>query len=149
MPAGDPDDVVDMLRADHEDLRLKLQRLASATGESRRLMLDVERELRTHILAEEDVVRPAYHDCVQRPTDEAMESLHDRGTMERLLGRLRQERPGSEGFLLAVRDLRGALERHAAQQERHVLPMLEGCEAERRQDLALRVAQHKQDLQMH
>jgi hemerythrin superfamily protein len=119
------DDVVTLLKNQHQLIRGLFARVEAAEGTERRdAFRDLVRMLAVHETAEEEIVHPAARraaDGGDRVVDERLAEEHE---AKELLARLDGMDPGDPEFLPGLRTLRDAVLAHAEAEERHEFTLL-------------------------
>jgi iron-sulfur cluster repair protein YtfE (RIC family) len=112
---------------EHRELLALLARMENApqSSRARKAMLAYlfKRKIAKHAMAEEDVVYPMLSDHAER-ADAARKLYEEHGRMKVLLFELEQSISDEQGWLKAVRGLRGEIEPHARQEEEVEFPAL-------------------------
>ncbi len=131
-------DICDLIRADHEEQRLAFTHLDAATqaAEQRVGWERLRALLELHAGAEEAVFYPA----VARLSDDAAEEIEDgvdeHNQLRDAIGEVAEQEPGTELYLLAIRQAKAVNDHHMAEEEAHVLPeVTRRVDASRREEL--------------
>ena len=115
--------IVDVLLADHEDVRALCLEVERATGEGRRETFHQLRELLVrHEVAEQEIVRPLSRRSVGDQVPDAR--LDEEAAAEQTLAELEKLDVDSNDFMNAFGDLRAAVETHARNEETQEFPTL-------------------------
>ncbi len=124
MPTKTGEDVVDLLLKQHEEIRSLLDTVEKSSGERRKEKFDeLRRLLAVHETAEEEIVHPyARRKFGGGETVGAL--LEEEREGKEYLKRLERMDTGSRDFLPLFRELRSAIEAHAAHEERSEFPQL-------------------------
>jgi hemerythrin superfamily protein len=131
-------DICDLIRADHEEQRLDFAHLDAVTqaDEQRAGWERLRALLELHAGAEEAVFYPA----VARLSDDAAEEIEDgvdeHNQLRDAIGEVAEHEPGTELYLLAIRQAKAVNDHHMAEEEAHVLPeVTRRLDASRREEL--------------
>lgn len=132
-------DIIDLIRQDHAEIRLRFGRLEEAGPEQRGdLFREIVAELARHEAAEEAIVHPALRKEIG---DEACADaiLAEERDAEAMMARMEELDPTSAEFLAVCRDLRDDVLLHADHEERDEHPRLrESLDSGRREQMARR-----------
>ena len=134
-------DVVELLRHQHQEIRRLFAEVESSTGPERRDAFDrLRRFLAVHETAEEEVVHPLARRAVPGGEQMVADRLQEENEAKRILQELERMDPLTDGFLLALTQLRDAVLTHADREEREEFPHLEDAHgARQRQVMGLAV----------
>lgn len=123
--ASEKQDVVELLREQHERIRALFDEVAHAHGEDRQLRFEeLRRFLAVHETAEELVVHPRARTAEggNEVVDARLEEEH---SAKVVLSRLDAMDPSDSDFTPTLAQLRSAVLEHAASEERDELPLVE------------------------
>ena len=131
-------DIIDLIRSDHEVVRGLLADIEDAAPDDRGALFDqLVGELARHEAAEEAIVHPTLRDEVADGGRVAEQVLEQESEAESLLARMEKVDPSSTEFLDAFHTLRTDVEAHAEHEEAEEHPRLrDGLDAQRLQDMA-------------
>ncbi|PRX43420.1 hemerythrin HHE cation binding domain-containing protein [Prauserella shujinwangii] len=135
----DREDVISLLRRQHEEIRDLFGRLPGEEGDARRDTFHrLVHLLSVHETAEEEIVHPQVRELrsgAGRPIVEAR--LKEEHSAKELLSTLQEIGPDAEGFDTLLAQLRDDVLAHAAHEEREEFPLLQQeVDAERLFDMA-------------
>lgn len=117
-------DVVDLLLAQHQQVRTLLQQVAAATGDTRQQSFDSLREyLARHETAEEMIIRPLTK-SVQGGKEVADEVFHEENESKDVLAKLEKLDVDSPEFATAFENFRNDVLKHAEHEENAEFPLL-------------------------
>jgi len=135
-PPTDNEDVVDLLEAQHEQVKSLFATLRTVQGEAATEPFDeLRRMLAVHETAEEEVIYPALR---QLGADDIVEArLTEEDEAKKTLADLEKMGPTDSGFPGALAAFEKDVLAHATAEEREVFPKLrQGIEAEQRRKMA-------------
>ncbi|MEO5875880.1 MAG: hemerythrin domain-containing protein [Streptosporangiaceae bacterium] len=117
MNAKSQNDVVDLLMAQHEEIRTLFDQVEKSSGDRRREKFDALRSLlAVHETAEEEIVHP-YAKSKLGGDGAVNDLLEEEKHAKDTLKRLERTETGSSEFLPLLRQLRAAVEAHAKHEE--------------------------------
>lgn len=130
------DDLVSVIRADHQEIRSLFAAVESSTdGEARRDAFErLVRKLAVHETAEEEVVRPTVR--AAGGEEIADQRNQEEGRAKDSLSELERLGPDSAEFPAALEAFKGEVLAHAEREEQQEHPLLESEGEERRRSLA-------------
>ena len=130
-------DVIELIRQDHQEVRELLGQIEAADAQSRGdLFHELVGELARHEAAEETIVHPTLRDEVADGRALAEEVLEEESEAEKLLARMERMDPSSDEFVEAFRSLRDDVLEHADHEEREEHPKLrQALSEERRREM--------------
>jgi hypothetical protein len=134
-----PEDVIEMLKADHKKVRDLLREYDAARQlrEKWQIAEKIFRELELHTKIEEDVFYPAFEEATDREGEKLVqEALKDHAVVEELIAELRELPPEDEEFQDEFQQLRHHVEHHVREEEHRIFPMAQAVLVEQLQDLA-------------
>jgi hemerythrin superfamily protein len=118
--------VVNLLKDQHDDIRQLFQAVAESSGEARREAFEpLVRLLAVHETAEEMVVYPTLHNDGEDAKRVADARIEEEDEAKKMLAELEKLEPDSAEFDAKFIAFRTAVEEHAASEEREVFPLLE------------------------
>jgi hemerythrin superfamily protein len=121
--SGQGTDVVDLLKAQHDEIKELFRSVGEGSGEARREPFEcLVRLLAVHETAEEEVVYPALRTAGAGGVADAR--IAEETEAKRLLADLEKVGPTGDDFLPGLDRLRGAVVAHAENEEREVFPVL-------------------------
>lgn len=132
------DDIIDLIRSDHDVVRGLLADIEQAPADDRgELFEKLVGELARHEAAEEAIVHPTLRDEVTNGGTVAEQVLEQESEAESQLAKMEKMDPSNTEFLQAFRALRTDVEAHAEHEETEEHPKLrEGLDAQHLQDMA-------------
>jgi len=117
---------IDLLKADHEDLRKALTQLEKATGsERRKLSLARAKALIVlHAKGEEAIFYPAFHDVARTKEDQKLffEAHEEHHLVDFVISELEAAPAEGEVFAAKAKVLKDVVEHHAEEEEQQMLP---------------------------
>ncbi|MFJ4569186.1 hemerythrin domain-containing protein [Streptomyces caelestis] len=123
--AGENDDVVALLRQQHNHIRDLFAEVENATADGRaESFRRLVRMLAVHETAEEEVVHPAARRLFQDGEQVVDDRLKEERAAKEKLSRLDDMNPDDPGFMPALRELRADVLQHAASEEQYEFPRL-------------------------
>lgn len=138
--AAKDNDVVDVLKAQHTQIRRAFRRAALPGPGRPRAFQDLVRLLAVHEAAEEAHVHPVVRRVAGAGKAVAAARRGEEKEAKKLLTELHKTGPRGKGYLPALRSLRRAVLAHAAREEREEFPaLLEKVSPVRRRMLGLEV----------
>ncbi|RJL24774.1 hemerythrin domain-containing protein [Bailinhaonella thermotolerans] len=115
-----PIDIVDLLFAQHGQIRDLFAQVEATSGDERREAFDkLVRLLAVHETAEEEIVHPLAKRKLPGGEGIVEDRLHEEHEAKQVLKRLDQMDPNDAGFLETLNELRIAVETHARAEERY------------------------------
>ncbi len=113
---------IELLRTDHARLRNLLPRLYDTTvasEERKRLLDEVEKEIKMHTMVEEEIFYPAYKDATNSQDDRDMyfESIEEHHVVDMLLPELKAANTKSKEFTAKAKVLKDLVEHHIKEEE--------------------------------
>ncbi|WP_199433013.1 hemerythrin domain-containing protein [Qaidamihabitans albus] len=133
----DREDVITLLRRQHDEIRELFERLTRETGDARRETFHrLVQLLSVHETAEEEIVHPQVQELTAgRTVVEAR--LKEENSAKELLSTLQEMGPEAEGFDTLLGQLREDVLAHADHEEREEFPLLaSNCDEHRLLDMA-------------
>ncbi|MBL1066608.1 hemerythrin domain-containing protein [Streptomyces sp. 7-21] len=123
--AMDTDDVVVLLKQQHQQIKSLFARVESGTGDERRgAFRDLVRLLAVHETAEEEVVHPAARKAFEGGEQVVGDRLREEREAKELLRDLDRMDPDDPDFMPKLRSLRQAVLAHAEAEEQYEFPQL-------------------------
>jgi hemerythrin superfamily protein len=123
--AGENDDVVALLRQQHNHIRDLFAEVENATADDRaESFRRLVRMLAVHETAEEEVVHPAARRLFQDGEQVVDDRLKEERAAKEKLSRLDDMNPDDPEFMPALRELRADVLQHAASEEQYEFPRL-------------------------
>lgn len=125
MPAKD---AISFLKDDHKKVKALLSKLESTTERGaktrKKLLSEIETEVKVHTQIEEEVFYPAYHEAAKKKDDlkiffEAVEEHH---VVDLVLPEILDTDPASEEFGAKAKVLKELIEHHADEEEKEMFP---------------------------
>lgn len=118
-------DVIELIQADHSEVRQLLARIETAPPESRGELFDeLVQDLARHEASEEAIVHPTLRDEATSGRGVAEEVLEEESQAESMLARMEKMDPAGSEFLASFRSLRDDVLAHADHEERDEHPRL-------------------------
>lgn len=124
-----PMDAVQLLKADHKEMRALLGALEASTARGvkkrQQLVTEIEAKLKAHTKIEEEIFYPAFREAGKKSDDEKMyfEALEEhRAAGDLVLPDLLRTDPGSEKFSGRAKVLKELVEHHADEEEKEMFP---------------------------
>lgn len=146
-------DVVDVLTSDHDRMRDMLTSLQEADGEeARTIMRQLRAALAVHTQAEEEIVYPAFRQCVAGDEGKEMfaQNLTEHSLVDVVLDQLGDVRSGTPEFRGRSAVLRDLVERHAETEEKEMFTTLRNeCDDALLEELGDQVAKRMRMLEDH
>ncbi|HET6964418.1 MAG TPA: hemerythrin domain-containing protein [Acidimicrobiales bacterium] len=148
-------DIVSLITADHESLRLSFEALAGAAGpdtggaDRARAFAELAEMLVRHEVAEEAVVYPALRKLAggDRIADAR---IAEQAEAEQRLSELERFRPDASEFATTLSQLHSSVVEHAELEQRHVLPLLsEQIPEDRRSEMGQRYTKARASAPTH
>ena len=121
-------DAITLLKEDHKKLRGLLAQLEKTTerGAARRkkLLGQIETEIKVHSKIEEEIFYPAYRDAVKKKDDRELyqEALEEHHVVDLVLPELKSADPAGEIFGAKATVLKELIEHHAGEEEKEMFP---------------------------
>ena len=122
-------DAIQLLKADHAEMRTLLGELESTTTRAlkkrRDLIVEIEAKLKAHTTIEEEIFYPAFKNAGEKSDDDKMyfEALEEhRAAGDLVLPDLVKTDPGSEKFSGRAKVLKELVEHHADEEEKEMFP---------------------------
>lgn len=128
-------DIIDVIREDHEHQRLAFAHLEATTdgAEQQRRWTELRDLLEVHAAAEEAVFYPRLVRLSESDADEVKDAVEEHNQIRAAIGEVGEHQPGTDLYLLAIRQAKSTNDHHMGEEETEVLP-----EAARRLDAAER-----------
>jgi hemerythrin superfamily protein len=147
-------DAISMLKADHKKVRGLLAKLSSTTGRAAKtrheLLLQIERELKTHMALEEEIFYPSFKDASHKKEDSKLyyEAKEEHAAASHVLSDLMRADPAGNAFSGKAKVLRELVEHHIKEEEtelfKHVKQVLS---KEQLMEMAELMQQRKAEIQ--
>lgn len=120
--------IIEVLRQDHDEVRQMLAQLEQSTGDERRdLFHQLVGELIRHEVAEEEIVRPVSRRDAGDAIAEAR--IKEESEAEALLKEMEKLDPASGEFATKLTTLRTSVEKHATAEETEEFPKIQQSES--------------------
>ena len=146
-------DAITLLKDDHKKVKGLLAQLDKTTergAERRRKLLgQIETEVKAHTTVEEEIFYPAYRDAVKKKDDRELyqEALEEHHVVDLVLAELKGTDPGGEVFGAKAKVLKELIEHHAEEEEKEMFPKArKALGADELRDLGRRMASRKRAL---
>jgi hemerythrin superfamily protein len=123
--------VVDLLQADHEQVKALFGQLTSTPPDAREdLFCHLVTELVRHEVAEEIVVYPAIRSDAPNGDAEVKPRLHEQSEAEEKLAKMEKLDPTTPEFATELAELKSAVLAHAQAEEENIFPLLRALEGD-------------------
>lgn len=125
MPAKD---AISFLKDDHKKVKALLSKLESTTERGaktrKKLLSEIETEVKVHTQIEEEVFYPAYHEAAKKKDDLKMffEAVEEHHVVDLVLPEILDTDPASEEFGAKAKVLKELIEHHADEEEKEMFP---------------------------
>jgi hemerythrin-like domain-containing protein len=144
---------LDMLKADHDEVRELLTKLEDTTSRSvkgRQDLLDkIATELSIHTRLEEEIFYPAFKDANGKLNEQMYFEAREehRAVEELILPDLKKTKPDSESFSGRAKVLKELVEHHAREEEEEMFPQArKALSSQELNELGERMAERKREL---
>lgn len=123
-----PVNAISLLKADHKKVKGLLEELESTTergaAKRKKLLTQIETELKVHTTIEETIFYPAFRDAVRKKEDREMyfEALEEHHLVKLVLPEIASTDPSSEPFGAKAKVLKELVTHHAKEEEREMFP---------------------------
>ena len=121
-------DAITLLKEDHKKVKGLLSQLEKTTergAERRRKLLgQIEAEIKVHTTIEEEIFYPAYRDAVRKKDDRELyqEALEEHHVVDLVMPELKRSDPAGEVFGAKAKVLKELIEHHAEEEEKEMFP---------------------------
>jgi len=121
-------DAIGLLKADHKKVKGLLEQLESTTeraaSKRKKLLGQIESELKAHTSVEETIFYPAFRDAVKKKEDREMyfEALEEHHVVKLVLPEIAATDPSSEEFGAKAKVLKELVTHHAKEEEKDMFP---------------------------
>ncbi len=153
MPQARQKDAIALLKEDHEKVKGLLAQLEKTTergaGRRRKLLAQIEAEVKVHTTIEEEIFYPAYRDAVRRKEDRELyqEALEEHHVVDLVMPELKSSDPGGEVFGAKAKVMKELIEHHAEEEEKEMFPKArKALGAAELKELGARMAARKRQL---
>ncbi|MGI9155493.1 MAG: hemerythrin domain-containing protein [Marmoricola sp.] len=139
-------DILDVILSEHEEFRLQFAHFEAITDadEQRSRWEPLQDLLEVHAAAEEAVFYPEVVRALHDGTEETKDAVHEHNEIRDAIGEIEEHQPGTELFLLAVKQVQAANAHHMAEEESEVLPQFrDATDAALREELGDRFCSFK------
>ena len=146
---GQPEDAIELLRADHQKVRDLFQDYENAQDQKAKHQIaqQVFVELETHAQLEENVFYPAFRqEADQEGKQLVAESLQEHQTVKELIEELRELDADDEAFDAKFHQLMEDVEHHVEEEESEMFPEAEVALTEQAEDLMDEMQELKKQL---
>jgi hypothetical protein len=145
-------DVIKLLKEDHRKLKGLFAELEGTEHAEKRFRLlnEIEKEIRIHSRAEENLVYPAYREIAEKKKEKEMffEANAEHHAVDLFLPELRDVDISSDVFKARATVLREMIEHHVEEEETEMFKTLrEHMKKEELENLGIEVRHFKQDLE--
>ncbi len=126
MAAKKAKDAIAVLKEDHKKVRGLLEQLEKTTERAgprrKKLLSQIEGELKVHTKIEEEIFYPAYKEAVTKKEDTKLffEALEEHHVVDMVLPEIKATNPGSEVFGAKAKVLKEIVEHHAEEEEKEM-----------------------------
>ena len=123
-----PVNAISLLKADHKKVKGLLEQLEATTerraATRKKLLAQIETELKVHTSIEETIFYPAFRDAVRKKEDREMyfEALEEHHVVKLVLPEIAATDPASEPFGAKAKVLKELVTHHAKEEERDMFP---------------------------
>ena len=146
-------DAIALLKQDHKKVKGLLAQLDKTTERGadrrRKLLSQIEAEIKIHTTIEEEIFYPAYRDAVRKKDDRELyqEALEEHHVVDLVLPELKDADPAGEIFGAKAKVLKELIEHHAGEEEKEMFPKArKALGAAELRDLGRRMASRKRSL---
>jgi len=146
-------DAITLLKEDHKKVRGLLAQLDKTTERGadrrRKLLGQIEAEVKVHTTIEEEIFYAAYRDAVRKKDDRELyqEALEEHHVVDLVLPELKDADPAGEVFGAKAKVLKELIEHHAEEEEKEMFPKArKALGAAELRDLGSRMASRKRSL---
>lgn len=146
-------DAITLLKEDHKKVKGLLAQLEKTTERGadrrRKLLGQIETEVKVHTTIEEEIFYPAYRDAVKKKDDRELyqEALEEHHVVDLVLPELKDADPAGEVFGAKAKVLKELIEHHAEEEEKEMFPKArKALGAAELRDLGRRMASRKRSL---
>jgi hemerythrin superfamily protein len=121
-------DAIALLKEDHKKVKGLLAQLDKTTERSadrrKKLLGQIETEIKVHSTIEEEIFYPAYRDAVKKKEDRELyqEALEEHHVVDLVLPELKSVSPSGEVFGAKATVLKELIEHHADEEEKEMFP---------------------------
>ncbi len=117
-------DIIDVILSEHEEFRLQFAHFEAITDadEQRTRWQPLQELLEVHAAAEEAVFYPEVVRVLHDGAEETTDAVHEHNEIRDAIGEVEEHKPGTELFLLAVKQVQASNAHHMAEEESEVLP---------------------------
>ena len=121
-------DAIGLLKADHKKVKALLEQLESTTerasAKRKKLLTQIDTELKVHTSIEETIFYPAFRDAVRKKEDREMyfEAVEEHHVVKLVLPEIARTDPASEEFGAKAKVLKELVTHHAKEEERDMFP---------------------------
>lgn len=139
-------DIIDVILSEHEQFRMQFAEFEGVTDrdEQRSRWEPLRNLLEVHAAAEEAVFYPEVVRVLHDGAEETTDAVHEHNEIRDAIGEVEEHEPGTELFLLAVKQVQAANAHHMAEEESEVLPQFRAAsDASLRERLGARFEQFK------
>ncbi len=123
-----PINAISLLKADHKKVKGLLEDLESTTergvGKRKKLLSQIDAELKAHTSIEEEIFYPAFREAVRKKEDREMyfEALEEHHVVRLVLPEIAATDPSSEEFGAKAKVLKELVTHHAKEEEKDMFP---------------------------
>ena len=146
-------DAIALLKEDHKKVKGLLAQLEKTTERGadrrRKLLGQIEAEVKVHTTIEEEIFYPAYRDAVKKKDDRELyqEALEEHHVVDLVMPELKRSDPAGEIFGAKAKVLKELIEHHAKEEEQDMFPRMKKLiDDDELEALAERVEERKAQL---
>lgn len=125
---GERKDAISLLKKDHQLVQDLLQKLESSSGRASRsrdeLLSEIDQELKTHSLIEEEIFYPAFKKSVRKKDQQKLyfEAREEHHLVDMVLEEF-EDAEDNESFSAKCKVLKDLVEHHIEEEERQMFPL--------------------------
>ena|ERR1041385_919119 len=121
-------DAIALLKQDHKNVKQLLSRLEATTeqetNERKRLLADIEEQVKAHTKIEEEIFYPAFKEAIESESDEHLyfEALEEHHVVDLVMPEIKSTNTSSDEFAAKAKVLKDLIEHHAEEEEKQMFP---------------------------
>lgn len=146
-------DAISLLKADHKVVKDLLQKLMTSSERSSKeldsILSQVQREVKTHSMIEEEIFYPAFKDSLRKKDDQKLyfEAKEEHHVVDMVLDETGQPAENEEALAAKCKVLKELVVQHIKEEERDMFPVAKKVmDKELLQDLGLRMEERKEQI---
>lgn len=150
---GERKDAISLLKKDHQLVQDLLQKLESSSGRASRsrdsLLSEIDQELKTHSLIEEEIFYPAFKESVTKKDQQKLyfEAKEEHHLVDVVLGEF-EDAEDNDSFSAKCKVLKDLVEHHIEEEEREMFPMAKkAMDLATLKDLGERMEERRQQIE--